>query len=943
VLSDVNELYNNWRTVLPAPFALSSDPVWLDTGRAVAGVGLPWHNNEVNLPTDIDTSWPFHFKEFEAELLRTKGARVGDPNPSGYVTSYYEANLYCIRALQQELREQCPTRRPLLVYNHFDTQLATSAAKLFGLEVRRISLSNTVETVRQELLGATFNGYRPIIFAATLCNSASQYDDLGVLCRLSEEFPLILHVDAFRSFDYITVSPHFYKRRPEFEVLKLAARDLRKPLRAVDNSVIASTIVAGGLNHSRQDPAVALKPETLGEKPKRVSYIRAFDSTLSGSRDAIAPLWSALYEKRLGGNGLRELCQYLESLQSFVSSALESCGISTDTSSYSTDVVVRSCTESQRAWLLGLGGAATTQGDIILSMNPHLSAIGLHSILFAEMFSHCHDRTGDAVPRYKDFVTLYPVPQGVLNDLQGTVQSWQVLTRTTTGYPLHMGSYSALGPLVGLFWDLNVPKDWVEKRSREILSSRMEAFGLVSPESKKDFKGIFTNGSTMGNRCGIMTALEHFPNAFAYFSAETHYSVIKTLRDCDTLTNRWTGGKPRYAQICCDSNGSISVDALVQRAIADRKRCIEAGVEYSMILLANLGTTFVGARDDLVGIYRGLQEVGIQASYIHVDGALDFGFGASDIRLGPCGAVGDNGMPLVQGITISHHKALGQMVCGEVLCFSPGNQLPSVCPSRGSTTLAPDPRAVFETWLYSQVYAPADLGLMLRYCRDNASRLDKGLKDIGIATKRNEDSIITVLERPPAWIIEEYSLRPEGDWVHFITMPHVSPETVDCFVDQVADVEKQFVFAFSCVKPLLSDALGRDVRLKRVGCRGPVAERVVDVSRVCLPLDHHASTDTDVSCAEYSSTLGTSVKAGLRGALSIVAVDEQDGIQLVLLIGSNRDQSVHVGPLFVKNEFAFTTRGLIDIVKLLVGLLARRLRATICVDGSSYTVYTFAS
>ncbi|KAI1424503.1 PLP-dependent transferase [Xylaria sp. FL1777] len=919
VLSEVNDLYTDWISFQSAPFALSPDPLWLDIGRALASVGLPWHNNQVNLPTEIDTSWPFHFKSFEAQVIRTKGARVGDANATGYVSSFDEANLYCIRALQQHFRQQLATQRPILAYDNFDTELILSAAKLFGLEVQHVNLCSAMEDLKQQLLGATSNGIRPLIFAATLCNSSGEYDDLNVVSGLSHDFLLLLHVDSFRSFDYITVSPNNNDRR--CERLMLGARDFRQPLRANNGSIWASTIVAGGMNFSCHDPAIALKPASLGEKSTRVAYIRAFDSTLSGSRDAIAPLWIALYEERLGNRGLQELFRHLLSLRSFVLRSFENLGISASTSPYSTDIIVKSCSKTQKQWLMTLGGTITAKETIVLSINPRLSAMKLLDLLHTQMPRYCDE----IVPHHKDFVTLYPLSQKTLRELQTTTQSWQIMSRSITGYPLHLGSYSALGPVIGQFWEVNIPKDWIERKSQEILSSRMEAFGLASPESRKNFKGAFTTGSTMGNRCGIMNALEKFPSAFIYFSTETHYSVIKTLRDCDTLTNRWTGGEPRYSQIRCDFNGSIRVEALVQQALADKSKCIAKGIEYHMILLVNIGTTFVGATDNLFSICQGLKSMGIQISYIHADGALDFGFDACGVKLGPPGAVDNDGMPLVQGITLSHHKALGNMVSGEVLCFSP--QDPLSIP-RSSF----DPRAVFETWFYNRVYSPADMALMLSYCRENASRLEMGLNKIGVATKRNDHSIITVLERPPSWIIEEFSLRPEGDWVHFITMPHVSKDTVDRFLDQVAYIDKQFSIAFSCVTPLLNDSLGNDIELKRVRCCSALAERVSKL--IQLPRRSKGNQYQDAS-------LALNIKSRLRGALSIVAVDKQDKIQVVFVAGSDRDQSIHVGPLFIRNQFAHCKTSIEDISKLLVGLLARYLKAKINIDDSSYQIYYF--
>ncbi|KAI0521557.1 PLP-dependent transferase [Xylaria bambusicola] len=916
VLAEVDGLYEEWASSDAAPFQLSPDPLWLDTGRILASVGLPWHNNQINLPSEIDTSWPFHFKRFEAQLIKIKAARVGNFNPSGYVSNYDEANLYCIRALQHDFRELFPTQRPILAYDRFDTELIWFAERAFGLEGRQLSLCRPLQVLEDELLTATCNATRPIIFAATLCNlSSSEYDDISVISQLSRRFRLFLHVDAFRSFDYVTVGPDHGQHPPE--KLTLAAIDSKEPVRMKNGSICASTIVAGGMNHSRYDPAVALKPASVGgQRLTRVAYVRGFDSTLSGSRDAITPLWLALYEERLGDRGFQELLQYHSSLRSLVLHRLRDLGIPAVSSPYCTDIIITSYTRSQKQWLVMLGGKTTPKGTIVLSINPYSSTIKLLSFLPEQVRNPVC---------FKDFAAMYPLSQKTLVELEATVRSWQIVSRSMTGYPVYLGSHSALGPVVGLLYDVNICNDWAERKSRELLDHRMGAFGLISSENKKHFKGTFTNGSTMGNRHGIMNALVQFPNAFIYCSTETHYSVLKTLRDCDTLTNRWVGGEPRYSQINSAPNGSILVEALVQQAVTDRYQCVAEGVEYHMILLVNMGTTFVGARDNLAEAFRELRRVGIQISYIHVDGALDFGYETCGMKLGPPGAVDNDCTPLVQGITLSHHKALGTTVSGEVLYFSPENQRPIPC-------LSIHPRVIFEVWFYSQVYSAADRSSMFSYCRENSSLLQTGLERMGIVTKRNYYSIITVFERPLAWITEQFCLRPEGDWVHFITMPHISKETVERFLDQVLYTNKQVSAALRCISPLLSNTFTREMGLKRIQCCSVLAERVSTLIRPVIRFH-------DIRYRDTGSTLD--IKLNLRGALSIVAVDGWDEIQLVFLLGSDRAQSIHVGPIFVKNQFDFCKTNIIEILTLLVCLLARYLKADISVDSQSYRVYTF--
>ncbi|CAJ2511990.1 Uu.00g076150.m01.CDS01 [Anthostomella pinea] len=918
VLSEINDLHTTWRSRQLQPFSPSSDDLWLQTGRVLAEVGLPWHNNQINMPNEIDTSWPFHFKSFETKVLQAKGARVGDPNPSGYVCSSSEANLYCIRALQQELREIAPTQRPLLVYDHFDISVLESVESFFGLETHHVDLSEGEKAIMHYLKDVTCAGARPIIFAATLANQNGVCDDMGLICKITEKFPLILHVDASRNFDYITTLSENGRTRLEIEKFTLGVKPLKDSVRAPNGSILVSTIVAGSSSHASWAPAAALKPASLGEKQARVAYIRASDSTLAGSRDALAPLWMALQEMRLGESGFRQVYEHCAGVRAELLRALESWGISAITVPYSLDILLKRSSAVQMERLAELGGIVVNNGDVMLTVRPNVKPSDIESVI--EIMS-LKPRPADhlaELPPYIDFSTLYPIPQTIIGELKAKVQSWKIATRSATGYPFHMGSYSALGPVVGRFLDINIPQDCIKTKADEVLTARLSAFGLRMPEERSLFKGAFTNGSTMGNRVGIHVALKNFRGAVVYFSAETHYSVAKTARDCDGLTNRWSGSGPRYSQIPCGADGSILVDALVRQAVEDKKRCLERGDSYRMVLFANMGTTFVGARDDITRIHDSLAKVGIAISYIHVDGALDFGFDNCGIRLGPPGSQGPDGTPMVQGVTLSHHKALGHTVSGEVLCFSPRDELPSLAASV-------DPRAVFETWLYSRIYAPDDVGQMLNQCQDNAAHLEARLRRIGVVTKRNPQSIITVFERPPAWIIEEFSLRPEGDWVHFIAMPHVSRETVDLFVERIAWVDRQCEVAFSYVAPLFEAALLLPVKLRRLQCRNPLTKKVAEL-------------DISVGSGDSPDTV---IKAILRGALSVAVLDADDRLQAVILVDSARDKSMHAGPVLLGSYHRSNSAAVVDIAKQLVGFMGRHMDAMLRVDDRSNVVYNF--
>ncbi|KAF3905073.1 hypothetical protein AA313_de0208855 [Arthrobotrys entomopaga] len=784
-------------------FSPFTDRLWLENGSILAKAGLPWYNNQINMPDEIDTSWPFHFKTFEQKVIREKGARIGDRNASGYVK------------------------------------------RLF-----------------------------------------------------------------------------------------LSTKPLSQALRSEDGSIIASSVVAGGANHSNPSAAVALIPASLGGKLKqfRVAYIRASDAALAGSRDAIPPLWMAMQEIRFGSAGFRTIYQHCAQMRVFLLKLLAANRITATGCPHSLDIIIRGCTHEQVNSLVTQGGLliGKSSGEIMLTLQPSVTKEDIYAVLEAVSPNwdwRAGGQTNLGFPAGIDFSSLYPFPKPTFNEIQRTVQSWRIATRSAAGYPFNMGPCAALGPVLANFLDVTIPDEWLQFQTDQILATRMRQFGLgLDTIKSSQFKGCLTNGSTMGNRLGIHAALLRLPGAFIYFSSETHYSVKKTVRDCDALTNKSTG-RPYYSEVPCDPKGSMLPDALVEMALKDREYCEQRNEPFRVILFMNIGTTFVGARDDIKTLKERLYESGIEISHIHVDGAFDLGFDTCGIGLGAPGTVDAQGIPLVQGVTISHHKALGSIVCGEVLSYFP-TTLPLLFQWKV------DPRIVLETWLYSQVFTPADITTLYKYCRRNALHLEGALrKKAGFATKLNDGSTIVVLERPPSWIIEEFSLRPEGDWVHFITLPHISPGTIEFFVDRILSVKRQCDVAFGYVTPLLTELIQGPVRLKCLRTQDPIAKYVKEISARAVPLNSGLN--------DISFIADIAIQSGLRSALSVVALNEQDEPLAVLLIETNRDLSFRVGPLLVARQQMSKSEALVEIFEQLAGFMARHMKARLLVDESSYLLYIF--
>ncbi|KAL8963292.1 MAG: hypothetical protein Q9193_000432 [Seirophora villosa] len=871
VIAEVSTMYQEWRTCSAGVFCPFSDPLWLYTSTWLRDAGLPWHNNNLNLPDEIDPSWPFHFKEIERQAVLSKGARVGDPSVAGYICDWVEGNLYAIRALQQELRRQRPGQQPLLVGARIEASILESAAQLFGLEMIQLG-----DHWSPSLLTGNRPDDQPLIFAATLANQEGEADNFAAIKEVSEQIDLCLHIDASRNFDYVTTLskesrvqrglPHLVLRHPYLD-------DATSPADGED-TLSAATMVAAGANWIFPPQVVVLKPHMLGDPSSQVEYVRGNDGTLAGSRDALGPLLVGLQEARFGQAGMRDIFARCSKNRDALFDSLRSRGIACKRPPASLDLVVPLKQELPASFWRKWGCIRRKDGSLLLTVQPSLTAgevMEFATSLGGERANHFHGPSHIATKQDE-----YPLDSRVVEELSQRVASWRDAARRSAGYPLSQSLYSALGPVIGHFLPLAIPTQWVKQHGNRILQDRMTSFGITEAE-RPFFSATFTTGSTMGNRVGLHTALANHPQAFVYYSSSTHYSVKKSVRDSDVLTGRWhTSKKPRSAEIPAEESGRMDTEALVEQALADRKWCDQHGLSYSIVLLANIGTTFVGGCDDILSLRKALRCVGLDTAYVHVDGALNFGFSPCSVRLGSPSLDSRDGVPVVQGVTLSHHKAWGIMVSGEAICYDP---------KKGqSSTLGPpvQPRIVFETWLAQKFYTPAALEELHSYCLANASLLRRLLQDRGIAVCYNKGSLITVFERLPPWIVEEFHLAPEGQWVHYIAMPHISPEAVVHFVDAVAKWQEHFSAALTHATPEMSCVLKRPVTLQRVRCCDAASfPRTVRFVESATEHDEKQGTDTfESQCRRGASSFAARDCGGVLAAVFLVDAAADKFIQL---------------------------------------------------------------
>ena len=107
-----------------------------------------------------------------------------------------------------------------------------------------------------------------------------------------------------------------------------------------------------------------------------------------------------------------------------------------------------------------------------------------------------------------------------------------------------------------------------------------------------DAWGYVTAGGTEGNMYGIYVGREMLRDPIAYFSQDTHYSVLKILHVLNV----------RNIMIRSQDNGEMDYDDLRESIFINRDK--------PPLIVANIGTTMKGAVDDLDKIRRHPQGLG---------------------------------------------------------------------------------------------------------------------------------------------------------------------------------------------------------------------------------------------------------------------------------------------------------------------------------------------
>ena len=346
------------------------------------------------------------------------------------------------------------------------------------------------------------------------------------------------------------------------------------------------------------------------------------------------------------------------------------------------------------------------------------------------------------------------------------LSEFELVSPFFAGYPVNQDfDYSDLFPLLA-FPANNVGDPFGYSRyqanthetEREVVRTMAEFMRLPTD----DAWGYVTSGGTEGNMYGIYVGREMLRDPVAYFSQDTHYSVLKILHVLNI----------RNIMIRSQENGEMDYD--------DLRESIRINRDAPALIVANIGTTMKGAVDNLDRIREIIADLALPRSYIHADAALSgmilpfvddpqpFGF--------------DSG---IDSIAVSGHKLIGSpLPCGVVVTRRAYTaQISRAIEYVGvlDTTLLGSRSAFAPMLLWYALTKHGREGFRDIVARmlDTAEYAVQQFNANGIPAWRARNSVTVVFPRPSAYVLFQWQLAPLEDFAHLITMPHVTREMID--------------------------------------------------------------------------------------------------------------------------------------------------------------------
>lgn len=273
--------------------------------------------------------------------------------------------------------------------------------------------------------------------------------------------------------------------------------------------------------------------------------------------------------------------------------------------------------------------------------------------------------------------------------------------------------------------------------------------------------GYITSGGSESNFRGITFANKMYPDGVFYYSSSSHYSISKVANLINLKNVRL---------IKSQASGKIDLDDFLLNV--DKTKPI--------IINLNVGTTMKGAIDDVIKFFEIVDEIKVP-KYVHIDAAL-MGTILPFMEYSP---KFDFDLP-INSISVSGHKFLGCPIpCGIFISREKylTNQYIEYIGAEDCTIFGS--RSGLVALLMNHIIKNNNIKEMVNYCIEKSIYLRKQLEEINYYYSYSPYSITTWIPEPGNYIVDKWQLAKENDIAHIITMPSITNEIIDNFINDL--------------------------------------------------------------------------------------------------------------------------------------------------------------
>ncbi len=288
--------------------------------------------------------------------------------------------------------------------------------------------------------------------------------------------------------------------------------------------------------------------------------------------------------------------------------------------------------------------------------------------------------------------------------------------------------------------------------------------------------GYLTSGSTEANKMAfLLTRQLYGEKGVVFVSDQTHSFVVDRAKDYFR----------RHVTIPSQTNGEMKYAVLEERL----NRLHDHG-EYVPVVVVNIGTTFLGAIDNIKIVSQIIKNSKFEHFYIHCDAAL----------LGNFLPFIDQESPLdfkkypIDSISVSGHKLpgipipSGLFVCRHARIFDDYKETAYLDVKNSTLNCSRSGLAALMWWAFVEHLGKDGFKKVIQHCYKMTEYLLKRFQDISWKAWVNKNSNTVIFESPANTVVEKWVISKVGKWSHIVVMPHFSYSLVDEFID---DIKKQ--------------------------------------------------------------------------------------------------------------------------------------------------------